>query len=159
MGRLMVRVAGRAAIVAAIFSGAAAAVEPGFYECRISSATVLAAGAPAAQALADAPEKFTLEIGEGPIFGDQLRETPLRTTDIYEPEPRAVMVARISAPLFANRPVTMRSSDRSSFAGADAGISVTDDGAFAAYGRKQYENTPGAAIYSGQCVLIRGTQN
>ncbi|MCB2096890.1 MAG: hypothetical protein KDE05_04595 [Parvularculaceae bacterium] len=143
-------------VCAVLFPTAALALSPGTYECRIAAAISVEAGSGVVTEIADRPQSFLLEIGEGPVFGDELKNPPLRTTDKYvppgdRPGARPVMVARIKTPLFADHADRLLSSDRSAFHGAGASVALADDGAFVAYGKFDSKTAPGAAVYSGVC--------
>ncbi len=128
------------------------AAEAGNYVCSVREAVSVKGGAGETTALSDAPKSFSLEIGEGPIFGDQLRDDPLRQTDVYEPEGRPTFVARIDAELFAKRADRLISYDRQIFSNGENTLIVLDDGDYIAYGRAPHKTYFGAAIYSGTCA-------
>lgn len=128
------------------------AADAGTYVCLIREAVGVRGGAGGTTALPDAPKSFSLEIGEGPIFGDQLRDDPLRRTDVYEPEGRSKFVARIDADLFARRADRLISYDRQVFSNEENTLIISEDGDYIAYGRAPQKTYFGAAIYSGTCA-------
>ena len=130
---------------------AAQALDPGKYECQVRKSLGVKGGTGEKIKLPDAPVLFQLEIGEGPVFGDQLRENPLRRTDVYEPEPRPTFVARISATMFATPADRLISFDRRTFSDAEMSLVLSDDGEYLAYGSPHGGELFGVAIYAGAC--------
>ncbi len=139
---------------AVLLNSAASGAEAGRYECQVRKSVGVTAGSGAKFKLAAAPNSFELEIGEGPIFGDQLKESPLRRTDVYEPEAMPVIVARIHADLFSKPADRMISRDRRSFSDDDMSLIIADTGEFIAFGPVKVAENLGVAVYAGVCGSV-----
>lgn len=131
---------------------AAHALSPGIYECHIKASFGVKAGSGAKIRLKGAPKNFLLEIGEGPIFGDQLKEGPRRRTDVYEPESPPAMTARFAGSFFAKPADRLISYDRRLFTDKGASLVLSESaGEFVAYGEADAASGLGVAVYSGVC--------
>lgn len=129
----------------------ASAADAGNYDCQVRKAFGVTAGSGARIKMPPVMNSFTLELGDGPIFGDQLKASPRRQTEVYDPEARAAAVARIHADLFDRPAERMVSYDRQSFSEGNISLILRDNGDFVAYGPFKSADKVGAAVYAGSC--------
>lgn len=125
------------------------------YRCEVRKAVGVEGGSGAKIRLSGAPAMFSLEIGAGPIFGDQLRAAPKNRTNVYLPEEGPTFVARIDAALFATPADRLISHDRRSFSDGRSVFTLSEHGTFIAHGPALGEVELGAAIYAGVCAISK----
>lgn len=140
-----------ALLASALVCQGTSAADAGNYDCELRKAFGVTAGTGARIKVPPLVNSFTLELGDGPIFGDQLKESPRRQTEVYDPEAQAVAVARIHADLFARPAKRMVSYDRQSFSDGSISLVLQDDGDFVAYGPFKSADKIGAVVYAGSC--------